>query len=97
MKLNPDLLKVQPPPITEVKSWLVDRSANGSRPLIDCCQAVPDYPPASQLNSFLAEQTGLPETSRYTPDEGLAEVRDAVSAWYGRRYAAGPVADEICL
>ena len=97
MQLNPDLLQVQPPPITEVKSWLVDRPAAGSRPLIDCCQAVPDYPPAPQLTAFLAEQVGLPETSRYTPDEGLVEARDAVSAWYARRYGAGPSSDQICL
>jgi len=97
MQFNPELLKVQPPPITEVKSWLGNSRNTGSRPLIDCCQAVPDYPPAPQLAAFLADQVALPETSRYTPDEGLVEARDAVSDWYVRRYTAGPAPGEICL
>ena len=38
-----------------------------------------------------------PDIARYTPDEGLPEVRSAVSAWYARRYGAAPSPDEILL
>ena len=36
-------------------------------------------------------------TKLYEPDEGLPQVRQAVSAWYARRYGAAPDADEILL
>ncbi|MDT8440714.1 MAG: aminotransferase [Desulfuromonadales bacterium] len=96
MRFNSHLLDVQPPPITEVKSWLTGRAAD-PRPLIDCCQAVPDYPPAPQLLDFLRQQLDRVETSRYSPDEGLAEVRASLGRWYGRRYDARLTAAEICL
>lgn len=95
MQLSPRTLAVQPPPITEVKSWLA--AAAPGRPLLDLCQAVPDYPPPADLLAHLAAQVKNPATSRYTPDEGLPEVRQAVGEWYRRRYGAGPAAEEICL
>jgi len=77
---------VHPPPITEVKRWLAE--AAPGLPLIDLCQAVPDYPPPDALLDHLAEQIRDPLTSRYTPDEGLPEVREAVCAGYRARYGA---------
>jgi aspartate/methionine/tyrosine aminotransferase len=65
--------------------------------LVDLCQAVPDYPPHPDLSSYLADLMKDPDISRYTPDEGLADVRASVSDWYQRRYTCGPSADEICL
>jgi aspartate/methionine/tyrosine aminotransferase len=38
-----------------------------------------------------------PLTSRYTPDEGLAEVRESVCNRYRRRYAARINPDQVCL
>ena len=90
MKLSPHITQVQYPPITEVKSWLVGLQPAADRPLVDLCQAVPDYPPAPELVSHLHGLLDQPLTSKYSPDEGLAEVHAAVSAWYGRRYGAGP-------
>ncbi len=97
MKISNDIVNVQPPPIAEVKSWLSQRGVVPGRPLIDLCQAVPDYAPASQLVAHLKTLLDLPETARYSPDEGLPEVRQAVSDWYQRRYGAAPAADEICM
>lgn len=77
---------VHPPPITEVKRWLAE--AAPGLPLIDLCQAVPDYPPPDALLDHLAELIRDPLTSRYTPDEGLLEVREAVCAGYRARYGA---------
>ena len=97
MKFSPHITRVQYPPITEVKSWLADTQANADRPLVDLCQAVPDYPPASELVSHLHDLIDLPLTSKYSPDEGLPEVHAAVSSWYQRRYGAGPSTEEICM
>ena len=97
MKFSPHVQAVQFPPITEVKSWLAGVELNSDRPLVDLCQAVPDYAPAAELLDHLRGLLDDPLTSRYTPDEGLAEVRESVSAWYGRRYGAAPAPDEICL
>ena len=95
--LSPALAAMHPPPITEVQSWIAGRSFPAERPLIDLCQAIPDYPPAKALIEALLPFLHDPATARYSPDEGLLEVRQSIAAWYGRRYGAGPQAKEICL
>ena len=95
--LSPSLAAIHPPPITEVKSWIVGRTFPVDKPLIDLCQAVPDYAPAPALVEALLPFLQDPLTSKYSPDEGLLEVRQAIAAWYVRRYGAGPQAAEICL
>lgn len=97
MKLSPHVEAVQFPPITEVKSWLSGLEMTADQPLVDLCQAVPDYAPAPELVAHLRGLLDDPETSRYSPDEGLPEVRSAVSAWYARHYNAAPTAEEICM
>lgn len=97
MKFSPQIKSVQFPPITEVKSWLSGVTVTAERPLIDLCQAVPDYAPAAQLVDHLHSLLDDPATSRYSPDEGLEEVRSSVSDWYARRYGAAPAPHEICL
>ncbi len=97
MKFSPHITKVQYPPITEVKSWLSGAPSQAGRPLVDLCQAVPDYAPAPALVAHLHGLLDDPLTSRYSPDEGLPEVHAAASAWYARRYGAGPTTDELCL
>jgi hypothetical protein len=97
MIFNPDLTAVPFPPISAVKAWIAGRSFTPERPLIDLCQAVPDFAPAPELLAYLHTRLDEPETARYTPDEGLPEVRAAVAAWLGRRYDAAPAASEICL
>jgi aspartate/methionine/tyrosine aminotransferase len=92
-----ELIKgVHAPPITEVKSWLAERPANGPA-LIDLCQAVPDYPPAPELTAYLARVLVDPLTSKYSPDEGLPEVLNAVCAYYERKYGALIAPQNLCL
>jgi aspartate/methionine/tyrosine aminotransferase len=86
---------VHPPPISEVKGWLADRQPD--LPLIDLCQAVPDYPPPKELTDYLAALTGDPLTSRYSPDEGLPEVREAICAGYREFYGARITPGQLCL
>ncbi|WP_298271183.1 aminotransferase [Geobacter sp.] len=85
------------PPISEVKGWLAHREPGDPRPLVDLCQAVPDYPPARQLTDYLATMLDDPAVSRYSPDEGLPEVREAVCERYGRLYGTGPSPRQLCL
>ncbi len=93
--ISDHIRKVHFPPISEVKGWLA--GAPQDRPLIDLCQAVPDYPPAQGLTDHLADLLDDPLTSRYSPDEGLPEVREAVCARYERRYCAVMNPRQICL
>jgi len=86
---------VHPPPISEVKGWFA--AANPALSPIDLCQAVPDYPPPESLVRHLEGLLHDPLTSRYTPDEGLFEVREAVCAGYRRLYGAGLDPDQLLL
>jgi hypothetical protein len=95
--LSSSLATIQPPPITEVKSWITGRSFPVERPLIDLCQAIPDYPPAEAMMEALVPLLHDPAVAKYSSDEGLPEVRQSVANWYERRYGGGPRAAEICL
>jgi aspartate/methionine/tyrosine aminotransferase len=93
--ISEHIAKVHPPPISEVKSWLA-QSCPGL-PLIDLCQAVPDYPPPPELTAYLAGLTADPLISRYTPDEGLPEVRETICHGYRALYGADLNPDQLCL
>jgi len=40
---SPHIEKVHFPPISEVKNWIAGRVFPAEKPLVDLCQAVPDY------------------------------------------------------
>lgn len=96
MNLSSLITNVHFPPISEVKRWLAERPDDG-RELIDLCQAVPDYAPARELTEHLARIVNDPQMSRYSPDEGLPEVCEAVCDYYGRKYGAEILPDNVCL
>jgi aspartate/methionine/tyrosine aminotransferase len=93
--VSPLITRVHFPPISEVKGWLSGRTTD--QPLVDLCQAVPDYPPAHSLTEHLKGVIDDPATSKYAPDEGLAEVREAVCARYERVYGARIHPGQLCL
>jgi aspartate/methionine/tyrosine aminotransferase len=95
--VSPLLEAVHYPPISEVRTWVADYKNSRDFPLIDLCQAVPDYPPAEQLTDYLAAVVADPLTARYTPDEGLATVREALAGRYRRIYHANLSGENICL
>lgn len=95
--ISPHIEKVHFPPISEVKGWIAGREFPADKPLVDLCQAVPDYAPAPELTAHLQGLLADPLTSKYSPDEGLPEVRAAVCDWYGRVYGAPPKPSELCL
>ena len=96
MKVSPLIANVHSPPITEVKRWLSERPHDG-RELIDLCQAVPDYAPAPELTEHLARLLDDPLISKYSPDEGLPEVREAICGYYARKYGVQLSPDNFCL
>jgi aspartate/methionine/tyrosine aminotransferase len=93
--ISEHIRKVHFPPISEVKSWLAGLPPD--RPLVDLCQAVPDYPPARTLIDQLAALLDDPLIAKYSPDEGLPEVREAVCARYERVYGATIAPTQLCL
>jgi len=95
--VSPHIEKVHYPPISEVRQWATDYQRSSELPLIDLCQAVPDYPPAEELTNYMASVVADPLTARYTPDEGLLHVREALAARYRRVYGAELDAGNICL
>ncbi|MFN2257791.1 MAG: aminotransferase [Desulfuromonadaceae bacterium] len=95
--ITPRMQQVGSPPITEVKRWVAGRTFSDHRPLVDMCQAVPDYPPAPGMRQYLQKLVARPEVAMYSPDEGLKEVRAEVASWYARRYCGAPSAENICL
>jgi aspartate/methionine/tyrosine aminotransferase len=94
--INEHIRSVHFPPISEVKGWVATRSDNDLE-LIDLCQAVPDYAPAPELTAYLATLLGDPQTSKYSPDEGLPEVCEALCNYYERKYGAIISPDNLCL
>jgi len=96
MQFSPHIRSVHSPPISEVKEWLAARPDIGLE-LIDLCQAVPDYAPAAELTAHLAALLEDPQTSKYSPDEGLPEVLEAVCRYYRRSYDARIAPDNLCL
>jgi aspartate/methionine/tyrosine aminotransferase len=97
MRVTHQIRKIQPPPITEVKSWLSGRVFPAEKPLVDLCQAVPSYSPAAELIQHLKHSLDDPLTFKYSPDEGLPEVRSEVCAWYQRHYQGAPTPGQLCL
>ena len=96
-QINEHIRKVHFPPISEVKGWLAERTEDPAKPLIDLCQAVPDYSPHPDLVAHLKGLLDDPLISRYSPDEGLPEVLEAVCARYARVYGANINPRQICM
>lgn len=94
--INPALAAIHPPPITEVLGWLSGRKYP-DRTVVDLCQAVPSYPPATELTAHLKAQLDEPAIARYTPDEGLPDVREAVCRRSSAMYCGTVTPDQISL
>jgi len=94
--INEHIRAVHFPPISEVKGWVATRPDNGLD-LIDLCQAVPDYAPAPELTAHLATLLDDPLLSKYSADEGLPEVLEAVCRYYRRKYDASMDSANLCL
>jgi len=97
VRASKNIEQIQPPPITEVKSWLAGQTFPADKPLIDLCQAVPSHSPPGELIQYLKDSLDDPFTFKYSPDEGLPEVRQEVCHWYKRHYQGAPEPGQLCL
>lgn len=95
--ISPHIRGVHFPPISEVREWIAGRVYSPEMPLVDLCQAVPDFAPPRELTDHLKTLLDEGPISRYTPDEGLPEVREAVGRWYGRLYGNALDPAALCL
>lgn len=94
-RLNPLIDRVAAAPIAEAQSWVRGRQFPADRPLLDCAQAVPSYPPAAELTSHLAEAVRRPGTAFYTDILGRPDLRAALAAHLSAEYAATIPAEAI--
>ena len=51
---NSLLNAIEDPPIDEVQGWVRGRKFTDEKPLIDLSQALPSYPPASELRIHMS-------------------------------------------
>ena len=85
---NPLVLGVAEPPIAEAQGWIEGRTFPPDRPLLNMAQAVPSYPPATELQDHLATAVHRPDASLYTDILGLPALRAALAAHMGETYGA---------
>ena len=94
-QIRSQVLNVAPAPISEASSWVP--AEPGGRPFIQLSQAVPGYPPASELQAFLAGRTPRHETSLYTDILGEPALRCALAQDINDDYRASLVPDNIAI
>lgn len=86
--INKLLAAVAAPPIAEAHGWIKGREFPIDKPLIDVAQAVPGYPPPTELTDHLARIVGEPSSARYTDIEGMPPLRKALAEDMGAFYGA---------
>lgn len=67
------------------------------RPLLDLSQAAPSFPPAPVVVGAIGSAAGRPEVSRYAPQRGLPELRDAFAADMSADYGAPISPDDVLI
>ena len=83
--INPNLKDLYAPPICAFKNK-AETMLDTGRPVLDLNQAVPDYPPPECIRRALAEAVKGESLFRYTADEGIPELREAVAEDLSRLY-----------
>ncbi|MCW2236779.1 aminotransferase [Azospirillum canadense] len=95
--VNPLVTATEAPPIAEAWRWVEGRVFPADKPLIDLCQAVPGYPPADALTTYLAEQVKAPDTARYTGIDGVPALCAALAKRTSDLYGATVAANEVLI
>lgn len=87
-RVNPLVQGVAEPPIAEAMGWIEGRSFPPEKPLLNMAQAVPSYPPAEELQEWLAAAVRRPDSSLYTEILGLPGLRSALAVHMSESYGA---------
>ena len=93
--VNPAIHRIEAPPIMEAQSWI--RPGLRNRKLLNLCQAVPNWPPAQELDDEVARVARQPGTSLYTDIFGLPELRRAIASHMSADYQGSIAANEVCV
>lgn len=90
--LNPAITQMEPPPIPLIQQ-AAKRYDGRAGPIIDLSQAVPGYPPHSDLLDWLSTAAGSTDALGYGDIQGETDLRSAyadhVSARYGTMILSG--------
>ena len=93
--VNPAIHRIEAPPIMEAQSWI--RPGLRNRKLLNLCLAVPNWPPARELNDEVARAARQPGTSLYTDIFGLPELRQAIASHMSADYQGSIAPGEVCV
>jgi aspartate/methionine/tyrosine aminotransferase len=93
--VSPLIAQVEFPPIAEALSWV--KQAQGNRPLLNMCQAVPSYPPAEILQTEIARLAYEPTTGGYTDIFGVPTLRQAYAFHMNADYAANISPEQVAI
>ena len=93
--VNPSISRIEAPPIMEAQTWI--RPGLRNRKLLNLCQAVPSYPPATELLDEVARAAHEPGTSLYTDIFGLPELRAALAAHMSADYRGTVLPEQVCI
>lgn len=95
--VNPDIAGVVAPPVAEARAWADGYPATDAQPLLDLAQAVPSYPPATSLQSHLADRSHLFETAQYTAIHGTPDLRVAIAGHMANFFGANTIGEQNVL
>jgi len=93
--VNPNIHRIEAPPIMEAQTWV--RPGVRKRALLDLCQAVPNWPPAPELEEEVARLARIRGTSLYTDIFGLPELRTAIARSAAADYQGRIDAGQVCV
>ena len=79
-------VKRLPPYVFEQVNRLKAQARNGGADIIDLGMGNPDLPAPKHVVDKLVETAGKPRTDRYSASKGIAGLRRAQAAYYGRRF-----------
>ena len=93
--LSTAVSSVEAPPIAEAMSWV--RNVARNRVFLNLCQAVPSYPPASELQDEFARLAGTDGIGGYTNIYGLDALRVTHAATMSADYGASIRASQVAI
>jgi aspartate/methionine/tyrosine aminotransferase len=96
MILSKRIRATETPPIPAARAWAA-RYQGQAGPALDLTQAVPGYPPPTELLARLAEAAGSPDCTGYGPIAGDDALRDALAADLSAAYRAPVAPAEVAI
>jgi aspartate/methionine/tyrosine aminotransferase len=93
--VSPQVSSVEAPPIAEAMSWVNPVASN--RPFLNLCQAVPSYPPATELQAEFARLAQTDGIGGYTNIYGIQTLRDVHAASMALDYKGTIAASQVAI